>query len=94
MIGPVAAVTREVVAAKFRRVEPRGRASIEKKRIVGAETVTKEAGKLVKVHPSLGDDEVYLGRARHADAIPRLAISGTDNESGVDRPVDELVETD
>jgi hypothetical protein len=63
-----------IVAAKSRRVEPGGCASVEKKSEIAAETVAKKAGKLVKVHPSLRDDEVYLGRARHADAIPRFAI--------------------
>ena len=71
---PIATMARGIVAAQFRRVEPRGHASIEKKSIVAAEAIAKETGKLVKVHPSLGNDKVYLGRARHADAIPRLAI--------------------
>ena len=86
---PVAPVARGVVAAQFWRIEPGGYASIEEKRIVAAQAVAKETGKLIKVHPTLADDEVHLGRARQADAIPRLAIGGTDDESGVNRPVDD-----
>jgi hypothetical protein len=53
-----------VVAVQFRRIEPRGYASIEKKSIVAAQAITKETGKLVEVHPPLGYDEVSFGRLK------------------------------
>ena len=34
----------------------------------------KKSGKLVKAHPTLAEDEMHLGRARHSDAIPRFAV--------------------
>ena len=58
---PVAPVARGVVAAQFWRIEPGGYASIEEKRIVAPQAVAK--CKLIKVHPTLADDEVHLGRA-------------------------------
>jgi hypothetical protein len=51
MAGPI-------VTAKLRRIEPRGDASIEKEGVAAAEAVAEKAGKIVKVHPSLGDDEM------------------------------------
>jgi hypothetical protein len=61
---PEAVMTRPIVMAKLRRIE-RGRdPSIEEEGVAAAEAVAEKAGKVVKVHPSLSDDEMYLLRAR------------------------------
>ena len=68
--GPIATMSRRIVTAELRRIEPRRLASIEKKGVPTAEAVTEKTGKLVKAHPSFGDDEMHLGRARYANPIP------------------------
>ena len=63
-----------VIAAELRRIEPGRHTSVEKEGIPAAEAVAEIAGKFVKVHPVFGDDEMHLGRARHADTVPHFAI--------------------
>ncbi len=53
-------MARRIVAAELRRIEPRRRASVEKEGVAAAEAIAKKASKIVKVHPYLGDDEIYL----------------------------------
>jgi hypothetical protein len=60
---PIAAMPRRVFATELRRIEPGREASVEKERIVAAEAVAKKAGKLIKAHPALRDDEVDISRA-------------------------------
>lgn len=72
--GPVSAMRRGIVAPELRRVEPGRHASIEKERITAAKAITEKPSKLVEAHPTLADDEMYLGWARHSDAVPRFAI--------------------
>jgi hypothetical protein len=83
--GPIAAMAGPVIACELRRIEPGRYASVEKEGIAAAEAVTEKTGKLVKVHPSLSDDEMHLGRARYADAVPRFAVNPGD---GVGRSSD------
>jgi hypothetical protein len=71
---PIPAMAGGIVPSKLGRIEPRRLASIEKERVVAAEAVAKKTGKLVKAHPSVGDDEMDLCWARYANAVPRLAI--------------------
>jgi hypothetical protein len=66
---------RSVVAAQFRRIEPRGCAPIENKRIVAAQAIAKQAGKLVEVHPPLVMTKctsVGSTRRHHSEACDRL----------------------
>src|SRR5262245_3486772 len=71
---PIAAMAGRVIAAEPRRIEPGRHASVEKEGIPAAEAAAEKTGKLVKAHPTLGNDKMHLGRARHADSIPHLAI--------------------
>ena len=70
----IAAMAGRIVAAELRRIEPRCLASVEKKGIAAAEAVAEKTGKLVKAHPLFGDDEMHLGRARHADSVAHFTI--------------------
>src|SRR4029453_10074981 len=71
---PIAAMAGRIIAAEIRRIETRRHASVEKEGIPAAEAVAEKTGKLVKVHPAFGDDEMHLGRARHADSVPPFTI--------------------
>ena len=61
-------MARRIVTAKLRRIEPRRDSSIEKEGVAADEAIAEKAGKIVKVHPSLGDDEMHLLWARYANA--------------------------
>ena len=87
--GPIATMAGRVVAAELRRIEPRRLASVEKEGVAAAEAVAEKMGKLVKVHPSVGDDEMDLGRARYADAVPRLSIGRIHDEGEIYGAVDD-----
>jgi hypothetical protein len=63
-----------IITAKLRRKEPRRHASIEKEGVPAAEGVAEKTGKVVKANPVFGDNEMHLGRARHADSVPHFAI--------------------
>jgi hypothetical protein len=71
---PIASMAGRIIAAEFRRIEPRRHASVEKEGIPAAEAVAEKTGKLVKAHPVFGDDEMHLGRTRYADSVPHFAI--------------------
>ena len=66
-------MARPIVAAKIRRIKPRCYASIEKEGVAAAEAIAEKTGK-IRVHPSLGNDDMHLLRARYANAVPRLAV--------------------
>jgi hypothetical protein len=72
--GPIAAMGRPIISAERRRIEPRRLASVEKEGITAAEAIAEETGKLIKAHPSFGDDEMHFGWAGYADPVARLAI--------------------
>ena len=65
-------MARRIVTAELRRIEPGRYASIEKEGVAAAEAIAKKTGKIVKVQPALGDDEMHLLRARYVNAVPRL----------------------
>ena len=72
--GPIATMARRVTAAQLRRIKSRGRASVEKEGVPTAQAVAEKKRKIVKVDQSFGEDEMHLGPARYADAVPERAI--------------------
>ena len=86
---PIAAMAGRIIAAELRRIKPRRHASVEKEGIPAAKAVAEKTGKLVKVHPSVGDDEMDLRWARYANAVPRLSIGRIHNKGRMDGAVDD-----
>jgi len=69
-----------VIAPELRRIKPGRNAAIEKEGIAAAQAIAEKASELVEAHPTLADNKICLGWARHSDAVPRFAVGRIHDE--------------